>query len=260
MAITRRFLNKFSTDRNFSIPLPFQWTVTIDDDNLPGAITNATGKINQQWKVASSSAWTDKLSDNILVAQEIQVPSESVEITSISQENRGAFMPGYGVTQRTDFLSRNVTINFLETEKDIETELFRPWIIALSVDGLLNQNLKSIITMKQYTRDGKVRKTYKFTGVYPTNTEGYTLNYGDQEFSVKTVTFGYTNYSVIVGSGGGANTPSGSQSNTSIGSTNNIPNTNGIFVNGVRVTGQAALDAQQRLNAARQRANDFRNQ
>jgi hypothetical protein len=198
MSITRGFLSKFSTDRNFSLPLPFLWTVTIDDDNLPSAITAAVGKINQNWKVTSSSAWTDKLSDNILVAQEIQVPSESVEMTSLGQENRGGFMPGYGVTQRTDFLSRNVTINFLETQKDIETELFRPWIIALSVDGLLNQNLKSIITMKQYARDGKVRKTYKFTGVYPTNTEGYTLNYGDQELSVKTVTFGYTNYSVEV--------------------------------------------------------------
>jgi len=100
------------------------------------------------------------------------------------------------VTQRTDFLSRNISINFLETSRDIETELFRPWIIALGVDGLLNQKLKCTITVKQYTRDGNIRKTYKFTGVYPTNTEGYNLTYGDQDFLIKTVTFGYTNYTV----------------------------------------------------------------
>lgn len=198
MSITGGFLNQFSTNRNFSLPFPFHWTVTIDDDNLPGAVAAATSKINQNWRVASSSAWTDKMSDNILVAQELSIPAESVEITSLSQENRGGFMPGYAVSQRTDFISRSITINFIETEKDIETELFRPWIVALGVDGLLNQRLKSTITAKQYTRDGKVRKTYKFTGVFPTNSEGYNLTYGDQEFLIKTVTFGYTNYTVSV--------------------------------------------------------------
>lgn len=198
MAITGSFLSKFSSDRRFSLPFPFHWTVTIDDDNLPSSINNATSKINQNWRVSSSAGWTDKLSDNILVAQEVSLPTESVEITSLTHENRGGFMPGYGVTQRTEFISRNITINFLETERDIETELFRPWIIALGVDGLLNQNLKSTITLKQYTRDGSVRKTYKFTGVFPTNAEGYTLNYGDQDFLIKTVTFGYTNYTVSV--------------------------------------------------------------
>jgi len=61
---------------------------------------------------------------------------------------------------------------------------------------LLNQKLKSTITVKQYTRDGSIRKVYAFKGVFPTNTEGYTLTYGDQDFLVKTVTFGYTNYTV----------------------------------------------------------------
>lgn len=198
MSLTSNFLDKFSTDRNFSIPFPFLWTVTIDDNNLPSYISSAINKINQRWSVSNISNWTDKLADNVFVAQELQIPSESIEVTSLSQENRGGFMPGFGITQRTDFISRNVTINFLETEKDIETELFRPWIIALGVDGLLNQNLKSTITAKQYTRDGKVRKTYKFTGVFPTNSEGYSLTYGDQDFLVKTVTFGYTNYTAEV--------------------------------------------------------------
>lgn len=196
MNLTGRFLDKLSTERDFSLPLPFMWTVTIDDNNLPSAITTAVNKINQKLKVTSGDRWTDKLSDNIFVAQEVQIPSESIEMTTLTQDNRGGFMPGYGVTQRTDFLSRSITINFLETVRDIEIELFRPWIIALSVDGLLNTKLRSNITIRQYAKDGKVRKTFKFTGVFPTNTEGYTLTYGDQEFLQKTVTFGYTNYTI----------------------------------------------------------------
>ncbi len=44
-------------------------------------------------------------------------------------------MPGYGITERSDFLSRNISINFIETGVDIEAHLFRPWIIALGTTG-----------------------------------------------------------------------------------------------------------------------------
>jgi hypothetical protein len=195
MEYTGKFLDKFSNDRRFSLPLPFQWTVTIDTSSgLVSEIKNALGKINQSWAVQDSSLWTDKEANNILVAQEVTLPPESFEATVLGQENRGAFMPGYGTVQRTDFLSRNITINFLETERDIETELFRPWLIALSIEGLINSRLKSTINVTQYTKDMKPRRKYTFNNVFPTNSEGYTINYGDQEFFQKTVTFGYNNY------------------------------------------------------------------
>ena len=41
-----------------------------------------------------------------------------------------------------------------------------------------------------------MRKEYTFYGAFPTNAEGVTLNYTGDEFSVKTITFGYTNYKV----------------------------------------------------------------
>lgn len=195
MSFTNSFLDRFSTDRRFSIPYSFLWTVTINDNELPDRITSALSKINQSWKVSSSIDWTDTANDNILVAQEVTIPTESIEISSLGQENRGGFMPGYGVTQRTEFISRNVVINFLETESDIETELFRPWIIALGVDGLSQSSgLKCNIDVKQYTRDGIMRKHYMFEDAFPTNSEGYTLTYSGDEFLIKSVTFGYTNY------------------------------------------------------------------
>lgn len=198
MSRTGTFLDRFSNDSRFSLPYPFLWSVTLDDSGLPGNINSALTKINQSYQVSSSRDWTDTSNDNILVAQEVTIPSESIEITSLGQENRGGFMPGYGVTQRTEFISRNVVINFLETDRDIETELFRPWIIALGVEGLSKSGLKCTINVKQYNRSGGLRKHYTFIDAFPTNSEGYTLSYGDNEFLIKSVTFGYTDYKVRV--------------------------------------------------------------
>ena len=131
---------------------------------------------------------------SILVAQEVTIPPESFAITQIGQPNSGGFLPGYGVVARSDFSSRGPVINFLETDQDIEHEFFRPWSIAVGIDGLINHALKAEITVKQYGTDGTFRKGYVFEGAVPTNSEGYTMNYEDSEFKVKSVTFSCRNY------------------------------------------------------------------
>ena len=197
MAQVSQFLDKFSRDRRYSIPLPFQWTVTLTEGGVVGAINTAVGKLGENWKITSSRSWTGD--NNILVAQEVTLPGEMVETISLGPDNRGAFMPGQGIVQRSDFLQRPVIVNFLETESDISTELFRPWTIALAVDGLLNTQLRATaMNITQYTRDMKKRKEYKFESIFPTNVEGYTLSYGDQEFQVTSVSFAYKNYTVSV--------------------------------------------------------------
>lgn len=193
------FLNKFSTDRNFYLPLQTMWTVTLSDDSVVGAINSALGKVDTYsgWKVNPSTLWTDKSLGNILVAQEISLPTESVEISEInSGEATGAFMAGYGATKRTGFLSRNITINFLETHTDIEAALFRPWIIAVGIDGLIKSNLKATINVIQYGRDMSKRKEYVFYDAFPTNSEGSQINYTSDDFKTKTITFGYRDYKV----------------------------------------------------------------
>ena len=39
-----------------------------------------------------------------------------------------------------------------------------------------------------------MRKGYRFTDVFPTNVEGYQLNYEGDDFKQKTVTFAFKNY------------------------------------------------------------------
>jgi hypothetical protein len=140
--------------------------------------------------------WTDK--GNILVAQEIGLPGESFEVAPFSIGNSsGAYMPSFAANKRSDFLSRNVTINFLETNVDIESQLFRPWAIALSVDGLINKDLKTTIDVCQYDNKRRVRKRYKFYGVFPTNCETSVVNYTDDTIKSKTVTFAYSKYEIL---------------------------------------------------------------
>jgi hypothetical protein len=195
------FISKFSSDRNFYLPLQTMWTVTISDNSVAGAINNALSKVDTYsgWRVKTSDLWTDKSLGNILVAQEVTIPSESYEVSEIIADGAtGAYMAGYGVSKRTGFLSRNLTINFIETHTDIEAALFRPWAIALSIDGLINSGLKArAVNITQYGRDMSKRKEYIFYDVFPTNTEGGQYNYTSDDIKSKTVTFGYRDYKVV---------------------------------------------------------------
>ncbi len=111
----------------------------------------------------------------------------------------GGFLPGYGLTSRANFLDRGLTVNFLETEVDIEHNFFRPWAIAIGIKGLIErgENLKANMQIKQYNNSGNFIKGFKFTKVFPTAIEGYTLNYESTDFKIKSVTFGCQEYESI---------------------------------------------------------------
>lgn len=193
------FLTNFEYFTDYSIPLPFLWTVTITNgEALAQEISTALLSINHNWSVQDALNWTEVSTNNLLVAQEVTIPTESAEMVVLGPDsNRGGYMPGYGVNQRTDFLQRSFTINFLETNSDIETLFFRPWIVAISTAGLIGGKFRSEINLTQYDRQMKVRKRYKFTGAFPTSTEGSTITYSNDDFIVKSVTFGYTKYDII---------------------------------------------------------------
>lgn len=133
---------------------------------------------------------------NILPAQEVQIPLENSSFSPLAMENSGGFLPGYALNSRADLLSRNVSINFLETRRDLEHEFFRPWMIAVGIKGLVEQgvSLKSTITVKQYTNQGQFRKGFQFKKAFPISVEGFTINYESSDFLVKSVTFACENY------------------------------------------------------------------
>jgi hypothetical protein len=192
------FLQAFSGDARYCLSIPVLWSVSID------GVSNDS--INQYLQLAQEK-WRAKITPNsmtkngnILPAQAVTIPTEGANFGSSSiGENSGGFLPGYVLNSRQDFLSRSFSINFLETRKDLEHEYFRPWIIATSIKGLIEEgaNLKADITVKQYTNGGQLRKGYIFRKAFPTGVEGFTMDYQNTEFPVKSVTFACQNYEQI---------------------------------------------------------------
>jgi len=159
------------------LPHPFLWTVDFDGGFAAGA-----GQAAQ------------------LLAQEVTIPNESSSFAEYGQDNRGGFMPGYGLIQRESFLARSLAINFFESGTgDIEHDFIRPWMIEVGTKGLIwnGGELRGNITVRQYHNTGGMRKGYSFHDVFPTNCEGFTMNYGSQDFLQKTVTFACREYTLL---------------------------------------------------------------
>jgi hypothetical protein len=192
------FFSAFSQEEKYFLNLPVLWSVTID-----GVAKNDINKIlkdgGEKW-TASVDPGSYTKSGNILVAQEITLPRETSTFDAYpSGDNTGGFLPGYGLNVRSNFLDRGLTVNFLETQVDIEHNFFKPWLIAVGIKGLIAKgvNLKANMSVKQYSNSGKFIKGFKFNKVFPTAIEGYTLNYDNTDFKVKSITFGCQNYEQI---------------------------------------------------------------
>lgn len=189
------FYSAFSGDRKFFLNLPTLWTVTIDGVST-GGINSVLSDAGESWKAKTSpGAYTR--SGTILVAQQVVLPSESSNFSTLeSGSSMGGFLPGYGLTTRSNFLDRGISVNFLETEQDIDHNFFRPWAIAIGIKGLIEegQSLKGNMQVKQYTNQGQFIKGFQFKKIFPTAVESYTLNYESTDFKIKSVTFGCENY------------------------------------------------------------------
>jgi len=187
------FLQAFSSESKYFLSHPFLWKVKIMDD-ISSAINSAL--TNEKWKANVPPSDLSK-DGAILVARQVVLPVESSVFTPQSVPNRGGFLPGYALIERNDFLTRSFSINFIETEKDIEHEFMRPWSIALGIDGMTNFDLRADIQVQQYNNEGDKKKGFKFLDAFPTAVEGYTLSHGSDEFIEKSVTFGCKNYEPI---------------------------------------------------------------
>jgi len=68
-------------------------------------------------------------------------------------------------------------------------------------------NLKSTITVKQYTNDGQLRKGYRFKKTFPVAVEGFTMDYDNTDYPIKSVTFACEDYEQLLGSPASAKSP-----------------------------------------------------
>jgi hypothetical protein len=188
------FLNAFSREAKFCLSLPVFWSVSIDGVST-GSINSVLESAQEKWRATTSPEEMTR-NGNILVAQEVGLPDEQAVFGIASMNNSGGFLPSYVMNNRNDFLSRQLSINILETNEDLEQNYFRPWMIAIGIKGLVENgpNLKGTMVIKQYDNQGNLRKGFKFNKVFPKGVEGYTLNYQNTDFKMKSVTFACQNY------------------------------------------------------------------
>ena len=213
------FLDAYSKDKRFFLSLPALWKIEFqysdagmlplgqqgplgresrNKTGLPEAIMRALGDADEKWRVEKGPEQFTK-NGSILAATEVTVPQENASIIAPGGEiNKGNYLPAYGVERRMNFAERNLAINFFDTEEDLEHIFFRPWMIAVATHGLIERDLLCpTVVLRQYNNRMKLRKGYKFKDVFPTNVEGYNLNYIDDEFKQKSVTFAFKNYEQI---------------------------------------------------------------
>ena len=188
------FLNAFSREAKFCLSLPVFWSVSIDGVST-GSINSVLDSAQEKWRATTSPEEMTR-SGNILVAQEVGLPDEQAAFGTSSVNTAGGFLPAYVMNNRNDFLSRQLSINILETNQDLEQNYFRPWMIAIGIKGLIENgpNLKGTMVIKQYDNQGNLRKGFKFNKVFPKSVEGYTLSHQNTDYKIKSVTFACQNY------------------------------------------------------------------
>lgn len=217
-------------DWRYDIPLKFLWAVYIYPragtlNNLGTNISKAIAKYdkfnNQEWPV--DIGCLEQISDpfqnyGLLLAQNAALPSDAFDIANTSIDGAGGYLGGQYANQRLGYGGSNkIDITFLETNIDIFDYFFRPWIIANSYKGLIEdgipeEDLKCTIQLVQFTRDYEsyginktytskpsIRKVLVFNDAVPFQVSGDSLSYGDLGANdlLKTVSFSFNRYTTI---------------------------------------------------------------
>ena len=210
---TSQFLNYISSTWDQTIPLKTLWTLQFT--SLPQVIRSVDTILAGTERTSSSIAKfpTNKnISDlsysnftaSTLLAQKITFPSDGLGVSTTSNNNMGGLFGGYYSTQRENYNSINV--EFLETNKDIIDFIMRPWLIAATYKGLIEDNELSIKTdmiVSLYSKYDENtwagRKNIRFEGVVPVNTPGDMINYESSVNSaiVKPVSLAFKRYYVL---------------------------------------------------------------
>ena len=192
------FLSNYSVGgpQQYYLSLPTLWKVEFSNAaSVRGQVNQACTKAGEAWRVKKTPE-EFVANGNTMVAREISVPGETTEFLEAgSGINKGGFLPAFGVEKRQGFLTRTLAVNIFDTNDDLTHTFFRPWMIAIGIDGLINRGLLCPnIILRQYNHKGEIRKGYNFIDAFPTNVEGYTLNYNNEEFLETSVTFAFKNY------------------------------------------------------------------
>lgn len=222
-------------DWRYDVPLKYLWalyiypkTETLNKlgDNIKSVIDKYETIKSSQWPV--NIKCLEEITDpfgtfGILLAQNIALPSDSFDISNTEIPHVGGKLGGQYAGNRQGYGGSNkVDVTFLETNIDIFDYYIRPWIIAVShkgliEDGLTEEDLKCDMQLIQFSRDAysyrnvigaaatnkttelSVRKVIEFYDAVPFQVSGDQLSYGDLSVGdlTKTVSFAFNRYAVI---------------------------------------------------------------
>lgn len=225
------------------IPLKFLWALYFyprDGSSLTSLGSRINSIINK-YEVTNSRYWPvkqnllDKVTDNtnnygLLLAQNVALPADGYNITNSSLDGSGGFLPGPIGGNRMGYGGDNkLDVTLLETNIDVIDYFIRPWIIACSHKGLIedgntSEDLKCNVKLLLFSRDKTtynynntvavsfdrsnravinreltLRKSYEFLDVTPFQVSGDQLSYGELGLNdvSKTVSFAFNQYRTV---------------------------------------------------------------
>jgi hypothetical protein len=207
------FFDLLSTQAH-SIPIQSQWVLYIH--SFPSRIISQVREFEDY--TAGSGHWSNVaiLVDNetadpvqrikgCIFANQINTPTETLNIERPGDNYKGGFVKGPVSTSRADF--NNFTVSFLETNASFADMVLRPWAIMVAHYGLIarenesaDNRIKTNMTVYHLAKAGYgvspiIRKQFNFYGVVPINisSDDYT---SDAESATKTrqVDFLYNYY------------------------------------------------------------------
>lgn len=222
------------------IPLKFLWVIQFEPRRAgtSEAIGKAINKVLTKYERRTSevTAWpvVEKLMMNqsgragYLFASNIAFPGDSFQISDSTIDAIGGLIPGYFAGARAGYASSNkLDITFTETNIDVLDYFLRPWILAASHKGLIedgnvSEDIKCHINIGFYTRTKvsnpvvqiksdkdsqavansatfQLRKRMQFYNAVPFNIAGDQISYGDLTDSdiKKIVSFAFSHYETI---------------------------------------------------------------
>ncbi len=204
------------------IPLKNIWGINFSARTGSGAMVNVGNAIEYYLDMYRPNTYTvdkdliDRVSDfesGFLLAQDVGLPSVQLGIGE-------QIIPGAGGMQAMQYAdsigeNHNLTISFLETNRDVFSFFFQPWLVACAHAGLIEDDsepdIKCNIDIIQYSRTAErygdklgesqklkkseveygIRKMHTFYDCVPNNVDGDKFSYGEMGIGDVTRTVGW---------------------------------------------------------------------
>ena len=225
---TSKYLNFISKSWDTTIPIKTLWV--LEFLSLQSVIRNVetilegTERIGGTKKFPTFEGIITESLNGQLIATKVDLPSDTTNYNRTGNSNMGGLLGAAYVNNRQSY--NDLSIEFLETNRDFTNYVLRPWQIAVSYMGLIadpNMNLKCDVKLYQYTLynndNWKIINTYLFENVAPTAVPGNTLEYDIQSnlTILKKGSFVFNRYYLLDNDDTGAPTTAPRQSQPSFG-------------------------------------------